>query len=102
MATVIFIKSSFVDYTNDRRNVLSIKLLFIQINNVMQSKVYAKYLERKHRKIVESQLDDGQSGFRRGRSTTDQIFSLKQIFDKSWEYNKEFFACFVDLEKAYD
>ena len=102
MATVIFLKSSFVDYTNDRRNVLSIKLLFIQINNVMQRKVYAKYLERKHRKIVESKLDDGQSGFRRGRSTTDQIFSLKQIFDKSWEYNKEFFACFVDLEKAYD
>ena len=40
--------------------------------------------------------------FRPGRSTTDQIFTLKQIFEKSWEYGKDLFACFVDLEKAYD
>ena len=38
---------------------------------------------------------DGQCSFRPGHSTTDhQIFTLKQIFEKSWEY--------VDLEKAYD
>ena len=35
-------------------------------------------------------------------STTDQIFTLKQIFKKSWEYGEDLFACFVDLEKAYD
>ena len=29
-------------------------------------------------------------------------FTLKQIFEKSWEYGKDLFACFVDLEKAYD
>ena len=51
---------------------------------------------------MESKLEDGQCGFRPGRSTTDQIFTLKQIFEKSWEYGKDFFACFVDLEKAYD
>ena len=65
-------------------------------------KVYAKCLERKCREIVESKLEDGQCGFRPGRSTTDQIFTLKQIFEKSWEYGKDLFACFVDLEKAYD
>ena len=36
------------------------------------------------------------------RSTTDQIFTLRQIFEKSWDYAKDVFACFVDLEKAYD
>ena len=41
-------------------------------------------------------------GFRSGRSTTDQIFTQKQIFEKSWEYGKDLFACFVDLEKVYD
>ena len=68
----------------------------------MPGKVYAKCLESKCREIVESKLEDGQCGFRPGRSTTDEIFTPKQIFEKSWEYDKDLFACFVDLEKAYD
>ena len=63
--------------------------------------MYAKCLERKCREIVESKLEDGLCGFRRGRRTY-QIFTLKQIFEKFWEYGKDLFACFVDLEKAYD
>ena len=51
---------------------------------------------------MESKLEDGQCGFGPGRSTTDQIFTLKRIFEKSWEYGKDLFACFVDFEKAYD
>ena len=34
--------------------------------------------------------------------TISPIFALKQIFEKFWEYGKDLFACFVDLEKAYD
>ena len=37
-----------------------------------------------------------------GRCTMDQIFTLKQIFEKSWEHGKDLFACFNDLEKAYN
>ena len=59
-------------------------------------------LERKCREIVESILEDSLRGFRPGRSTSDQIFTLRQIFKKSWEYAKDVFACFADLEKAYD
>ena len=65
-------------------------------------KVYTKCLEKKCQEIVESKLEDGQCGFHLGRSTMDQIFTLKQIFEKSWEYGKDFFACYVDLEEAYD
>ena len=65
-------------------------------------KVYAKCLERKCREIVESKLEDGQCGFRPGRGTTDQIFTLKQILEKSLEYGKDLLASFVDLEKVYD
>ena len=68
----------------------------------LPGKVYAKCLDTKCRKIVESKLEDGHCGFRPGHSTTDRIFTLKQIFEKSWEYGKDLFACFVDLEKAYD
>ena len=39
---------------------------------------------------------------RPGRSTTDQIFTLQQIFEKSWEYAKDVYTCFVDFEKAYN
>ena len=68
----------------------------------LPGKVNAKCLERKSREIVESKLEDGQCSFRPGCSTTDQIFTLKQIFEKSWGYGKDLFACFVNLEKAYD
>ena len=68
----------------------------------LPGKVYAKCLERKCRETVESKLEHGQRGFCPDRSTTDQIFTLKQIFEKSWEFGKDLFACFADLEKAYD
>lgn len=65
-------------------------------------KVYSRCLETRARGIVEPQLAEGQCGFRPGRSTTDQIFTLRQVFEKAWEYNLDICACFVDLQKAYD
>ncbi|VVC27779.1 Reverse transcriptase domain [Cinara cedri] len=38
--------------------------------------------------IAEEILGDYQGGFRPNMSTTDQIFSLRQIIEKSWEFNK--------------
>jgi len=35
----------------------------------------------------------------RDRSTTAQIFTSKQIFQKFWEYANDFCACFDHLEK---
>jgi len=43
-----------------------------------------------------------QGGFRPNRSTTDQIFCIRQIAQKSWEYNNELYILFIDFEKAYD
>ena len=68
----------------------------------LPEKVYAKCLERKCREIVEKKLEKGQYGFRPGRSITDQISVLSQIFEKFWEYAKNVCACFVDQENAYD
>ena len=67
----------------------------------LPEKVYAKCLERKCREILASKPENSQCGFLPGRNTTNQIFTLKQIFEKSWEYAKNLFAYFVDLEKAY-
>jgi len=68
----------------------------------LPGKVYAKVLERRCREILEPQVQEEQCGFRPGRSTTDQTFTLKQIFEKSWEYDNPVYMAFVDLEKAYD
>ena len=68
----------------------------------LQGEVYAKCLERKCQEIVESKLEYGQCNFCPGRSTTDQIFPLKQMLEKSLEYGKHLFACSADLEKAYN
>ena len=42
------------------------------------------------------------SGFRPGRGTTDQLFTLARILEGAWEYAHPVYMCFVDLEKAYD
>ena len=72
------------------------------ISSQFLKKLYAKCLESKCRERVESKLEDGQCNFRPGGSTTYQIFTLKQIFEKFWEYGKDLFACFVDLENTYN
>ena len=41
-------------------------------------------------------------GFCPGCNITDQIFTLKQILEKSWEYAKDVFTWYGNLKKAYD
>jgi hypothetical protein len=43
-----------------------------------------------------------QCGFRRNRSTTDQIFCIRKILEKKWEYNGTVHQLFIDFSKAYD
>ena len=47
-------------------------------------------------------LQHEQQGFRSGRSCTDAVFVLRQITEKSIEYNKPANICFIDLVKAFD
>jgi len=50
-------------------------------------------------RIIKPKPDDIQCGFRRGRSITEQISTLQQIFKKSWEH--AIYTCFVNLGKIY-
>jgi sorting nexin-29 len=47
-------------------------------------------------------IEDHQYGFRRNRSTTDQIFYIRQILEEKWEYNGTVYQLFIDFKKAYD
>jgi hypothetical protein len=47
-------------------------------------------------------MGDHLCGFRRNRSSTDHIFSIRQILEINWEYNEAVHQLFVDFKKAYD
>jgi len=51
---------------------------------------------------AEEIIGDYQSGFRPGRSTIDQIFTIRQIMEKAWEFNISIHQLFVDFKQAYD
>uniref|UniRef100_A0A8C6KM13 Reverse transcriptase domain-containing protein n=1 Tax=Nothobranchius furzeri TaxID=105023 RepID=A0A8C6KM13_NOTFU len=68
----------------------------------LPGKVYSKVLERRVRSIVESQIEVEQCGFRPGRGTVDQLYTLARAMEGAWEFAQPIHMCFVDLEKAYD
>jgi hypothetical protein len=47
-------------------------------------------------------IGDNQCGFRRNRSTTDQIFYIRQLLEKKREYNGTVHQLFIDFKKVYD
>jgi len=51
---------------------------------------------------AEGILAEYQTGFRRGKSTTDHIFTLRQLMEKYYEYNKDLHILFVGFKQAYD
>ncbi|KAL9952861.1 hypothetical protein ACROYT_G040182 [Oculina patagonica] len=51
---------------------------------------------------VDKRLREEQAGFRKDRSCTDQIATLRIILEQSLEWNSPVYATFVDYEKAFD
>ncbi|XP_068243922.1 uncharacterized protein [Palaemon carinicauda] len=50
---------------------------------------------------AESIIGEYQCGFRARRSTIDRIFSLRQVIEKYWEYDKQQTHLFIDFKQAY-
>ena len=48
------------------------------------------------------ELPDVQAGFRKGRGTGDQIASIHWIMEKTREFQKNIYFCFIDYAKAFD
>ncbi|XP_062528975.1 citron rho-interacting kinase isoform X4 [Bombyx mori] len=62
------------------------------------SRVITKRLERRFDDFQPTE----QAGFRKGYSTIDHIHTLRQIVQKTEEYNRPLCLAFVDYEKAFD
>lgn len=52
--------------------------------------------------IAETLIGPYQCGFRPGKSTTDQIFTLRQILEKTYENQIDTYHLFVDYKAAFD
>lgn len=65
-------------------------------------KVFTNCILSRIRTKSEQIIGNYQGGFRPRRSTIDQIFILRHIFQKTWEFDKEMHVLFIDVKKAYE
>ena len=66
------------------------------------SKVMLKILQARLQQYVNCELPDIQAGFRIGRGTRDQIDNIHWIIEKTREFQKNIYFCFIDYTKAFD
>ena len=65
-------------------------------------KVFSMILHSRLEPYAEECIGDYQCGFRRGRSTTDQIFSLRHLMEKCYEFQINTHYIFIDFRQAFD
>ena len=65
-------------------------------------KIFSRILLNRMKEAVDAQLRDQQAGFRKNRSCTDQIATLRIILEQSQEWNSSLYINFLDFEKAFD
>ena len=66
------------------------------------SKVMLKILQARLQQKVKHEFPDVQAGFRKDRGTRDQIANILWILEKSREFQKNIYFCFIDYAKAFD
>ena len=66
------------------------------------SKVLLKIPQARLQQYVNCELPDVQAGFRKGRGTRDQIANIHWIMEKTREFQKNIYFCFIDYAKAFD
>ena len=61
-----------------------------------------KILPARLQQYLNRELPDVQAGFRKGRGTRDQIADIHWIIEKSKEFQKSIYFCFIGYTKAFD
>ena len=65
-------------------------------------KVMLKILQARLQQYVNHELPDVQARFRKGRGSRDQIASIRWSIEKTREFQKNIYFCFIDYAKAFD
>ena len=61
-----------------------------------------KILQARLQQYMNHELSDVQAGFRKGRGTRDQIANIHWIINKTKEFQKNIYFCFIDYAKAFN
>ena len=61
-----------------------------------------KILQARLQQYVNQELPDVQAGFRKGSGTRDQVANISWIIEKSREFQKSIYFCFIDYANAFD
>ena len=80
----------------DPKSYRSISLLCV-VYKILERLIYARV-----EPLIDPLLPKEQVGFRRGKSTVDQVVLLTQNIEDSFEAKKKAVAVFIDLTSAYD
>jgi Fe-S cluster biosynthesis and repair protein YggX len=65
-------------------------------------KVLSLIILKRLKIYIDEIVGNYQSEFRKNKSTTDHIFVIRQIMEKSYEFAKDLHMVFVDYKQAYD
>lgn len=65
-------------------------------------KIFSIILCERLKPFLANIIGNYQCGFRPGKSTTDQIFALRRILEKTLEYQIDTHHLFIDFKQAYD
>lgn len=65
-------------------------------------KLFMKIIANRLSETLEEHQSVNQAGCRSGFSTTDHLFVIQQLIEKSTEHNLDLYMGFVDYEKAFD
>ncbi len=66
------------------------------------SKVLLHIISERIRNKLDSELPPEQAGFRRERGTRNQVWNLRNLVEKTMEFQQLLFLCFIAYTKAFD
>ena len=66
------------------------------------SGVMLKILQARLQQCMNHECPDAQAGFRKGREARDQIANICWTMEKTKEFQKNIYFCFIDYAKDFD